>query len=338
MLGFPAPVLSVATTLVAVWLVIRAAATLVRDPLLSRAIAAVAWTIAALDILGLLELVSAALDSAALQLGALRISLLTVIKGALLLTGLLWLATVIAGAVRLHVANVHGLSASAQVLIANLVRIALVVLAILVALNTVGIDLTALALFSGAVGLGLGFGLQKIVSNLISGVILLVDKSIKPGDTIEVGSTFGWITSLKSRYVSVRARDGKEYLIPNEDLITNKVVNWTYSSRQVRLDIPFGVGYRSDLHAVRELAVAAAATVPRALKDPAPVCHVTGFGDSAIELLLRFWIDDPFNGVTNVKGEVLLKLWESFRENGVEIPFPQREVRLRDFPRLNAAD
>ena len=209
-------------------------------------------------------------------------------------------------------------------------------MALLIGLNAVGIDLTAFAVFSGAVGVGIGFGLQKIVSNFVSGIILLLERSIKPGDVIEVGSTFGSVTYLGARYASVRGRDGKEYLIPNENLITNQVVNWSYSSLLVRLDVPFGVGYESDLHTVRELAVEVAAQTKRVLATPAPVCHVTEFGDSAVNLLLRFWIEDPGNGVTNIKGAVLLGLWDAFRQHHIELPFPQRELRIRDLPRTAA--
>jgi small-conductance mechanosensitive channel len=329
MFKLAAPVVGAAATLVALWIAIRATSVLVRDPLLSRLIATVAFLVAALDMFGLLGVVSAALDSLALQLGGLRLSLLTVLKAAIVLALLLWLANAAAALVRLRVARVQALSSSGQVLVANLAKIILVAVAILIALNSVGIDLTALAFFSGAVGLGLGFGLQKVVSNLVSGVILLLDKSIKPGDTIEVESTFGWITSLNARYVSVRSRDGKEFLIPNEDLITRRVTNWSFSSRQVRLDVPFKVAYGSDLHAARRVATAAAAEPSRVLKEPAPVCHVTEFGDDGIGLLLRFWIEDPFNGVTNVKGEVMLRLWERLRDGGFEIPFPQLEIKVK---------
>jgi small-conductance mechanosensitive channel len=199
----------------------------------------------------------------------------------------------------------------------------------MVALNTVGIDLTALAIFSGAVGVGIGLGLQKIVANLLSGIILLLEKSIKPGDVIEIEKTFGWVTSLGARYVAVRSRDGKEYLIPNEDLITHAVVNWTYSTSLVRLDVPFGVAYGSDLCQVRDLAVAAAEHAGRVLRDPRPVCHATSLGDAAINLVLRFWVADPQNGVTNVRGDVIVALYDSLCANGIEIPFPQYEVRIK---------
>ena len=191
-----------------------------------------------------------------------------------------------------------------------------------------GVDLTGLAVLSGAIGVGLGFGLQKVVSNLVSGVIILLDKSIKPGDVISLGDTFGWIEQLGARYVSVVTRDGKEYLIPNEDLITGQVVNWSHSNDFVRLDIHFGLSYGDDPHEVRRVAIAAAAAVPRVLSDRAPVCHITGFGDSSVDYILRFWIRDPAGGLTNIRGNVYLALWDAFKENGISIPFPQREVKM----------
>ncbi|MGB8622982.1 MAG: mechanosensitive ion channel domain-containing protein, partial [Paracoccaceae bacterium] len=175
---------------------------------------------------------------------------------------------------------------------------------------------------------GLGFGLQKVVSNLVSGVIILLDKSIKPGDVISLGDTFGWINALGARYVSVVTRDGKEYLIPNEDLITSQVVNWSHSNDFVRLDIFFGTSYGDDPHKVREIAIEAAKTVGRVLNSRPPVCHIVGFGDSSVDYILRFWITDPTGGLTNVRGAVYLALWDAFQANGISIPFPQREVKM----------
>jgi small-conductance mechanosensitive channel len=200
--------------------------------------------------------------------------------------------------------------------------------AVIIGLQSIGFDLSSLTLFSGAIGLGIGFGLQKVVSNLISGLILLVDKSIKPGDVISLGETFGWISELGARYVSVVTRDGREYLIPNEDLITGQVVNWSHSSELVRLDIYFGVSYDSDPHEVRKLASEAAAEVKRVVPNPAPVCHVVGFGDSSIDFILRFWIRDPTGGLTNVRGAVYLALWDALKAANIEIPFPRRDVKI----------
>jgi small-conductance mechanosensitive channel len=336
--GNPASLLRVAASLMVAWMAIHASSGVIRDRLLARLVATLVWIIAALDILGLLDVVTAALDSLALSFGNVRISALTIVKGALVLSVLLWAATAASHVVRLRIARIESLTPSVKVLVANLLKITLVTIAVVTALNSVGIDLTAFAVFSGAVGLGLGFGLQKIVSNLISGVILLLDKSIKPGDVIEIEKTFGWITSLGARYVSLRGRDGKEYLIPNEDLVTHRVTNWTYSSPLVRLDVEFGVAYASDLREVRRLAIAAAQLPERVLRAPLPVCHVTAFGDSAVMLVLRFWIADPTNGVTNIKGDVMLALWDSLKTHGIELPAPRREIRVASLPRWAEAD
>ena len=303
-----------------------------RDPLLARAVAAIAWIVAALDIMGLLPATAAALDNLAITIGTFRFSVLLVIKAVFVVAILLWIALGLSRVIDIRLQNSAALSPSVRVLTGNLVRIALISVALLIGLNAVGIDLTAFAVFSGAVGVGIGFGLQKIVSNFVSGIILLLERSIKPGDVIEVGSTFGSVTYLGARYASVRGRDGKEYLMPNENLITNQVVNWSYSSLLVRLDVEFGVAYSSDLHAVRDIAVAVAKGTKRVLASPTPICHVTGFGDSAVNMLLRFWIQDPADGVTNIKGDVLLGLWDAFHEHGIEIPFPQRDLHIRDLP------
>lgn len=195
-------------------------------------------------------------------------------------------------------------------------------------LQAIGFDITSLTVLSGAIGLGLGFGLQKVVSNLVSGVILLLDKSIKPGDVISLDETFGWISSLGARYVSVLTRNGTEFLIPNEDLITNRVINWSHSSDLVRLDIHFGVSYDSDPHEVKRVASLAPTSVSRVISRPLPVCHVTNFGESSIDLVLRFWIRDPTKGLTNVRGDVYLALWDALKEADIEIPYPRRDVTI----------
>ena len=331
-LGLDPGLVGIAATLTALWIVLRASAVLLRDALFARLVATAALIIAALDIFGLLEQTAILLDGIALTIGATRLSLLLVVKAVLVIGVLLWAALAAARLLGARIRNVTGLSPSVQALAGNLLKIALATLAIVIGLDTVGVDLTAFAVFSGAIGVGLGFGLQKIVSNFVSGIILLVEQSIKPGDVIEVGHTYGAVTALGARYATVRGRDGKEFLIPNETLITNQVTNWSYTTPLLRLDIAFGVGYRSDLREVRSLAIEAAQQTRRVVASPAPVCHITEFGDSAVMLLLRFWIEDPANGVKNVTGEVYLALWDSFRERGIELPYPQRELRIREWP------
>jgi small-conductance mechanosensitive channel len=322
--------LSVVASLLTAWVVIHLVTTFVRNPALARTLAFCAWTIAALNITELLDPTVALLDSLAVTFGELRISLLTVVKGVLTLALLLWVATVLSSFLERRINLVPDLTPSIQVLLGKLLKITLITLAVVVALNSVGIDLTALAVFSGAVGVGVGFGLQKVVSNLISGVILLLDKSIKPGDVIALGETFGWISSLGARYVSVVTRDGKEFLIPNEDLITQRVVNWSFSNELVRMEITFGVSYDSNPHEVRRIAREAAARPVRVAKETPPVCHLTGFGDSSLDFVLRFWIRDPQGGVANVRGEVLLAIWDAFKEHGIQIPYPHRQLLFKE--------
>jgi small-conductance mechanosensitive channel len=224
------------------------------------------------------------------------------------------------------------LTPAIKVLTGKLIRIALIAIAIVIGLTSVGIDVSGLAVVGGALGLGIGLGLQRIVANLISGVILLMDKSIKPGDVLEVGDTYGWIQSLHARYVSIRTRDGTEHLVPNEMLITDRVINWSYTNSLVRLKLDIGVSYQSDLHRAIALCVEAAANTPRVLSNPSPACFISGFGDSSVDLSLRLWINDPDNGVSNVRGAVYIAVWDLFYEHGIEIPFPQRDLHIRSGP------
>jgi small-conductance mechanosensitive channel len=182
--------------------------------------------------------------------------------------------------------------------------------------------------------LGVGFGLQKVISNLFSGFILLIDRSIKPGDVIQIDDTFGWVNSLGTRCVSLLTRDGVEYLVPNEHLITEKVTNWSYSSKNVRQKIPIGISYNADLRKAIELVVQVAQDHKRVLENPSPVCRVIAFGDSAIELELRIWISDPVEGVMNIRSDLLLGIWDSFKDNHIDVPFPQRDVHIKASPEL----
>ncbi|NJS40033.1 MAG: mechanosensitive ion channel [Rhodobacteraceae bacterium] len=314
--------------LTAVWIIVYVASRVIQNRSVSRLFAGFVWLWVALDITGLLPRVLVLLDLAALQIGQMRLSLLSVGKALLILTVVLWLAALASKLVERRLQGIEDISPTMRALTAKLVSAVLFAIAIAVVIQTIGIDLSAFAFFTGAIGLGLGFGLQKVVSNLVSGVILLADRSIKPGDVISVGDTFGWIAQLGARYVSVVTRDGRSFLIPNEDLITNRVINWSFSTQTVRLEVAFGVAYDSDPHLVRQIAVAAAKTVSRVHDMPPPVCHISGFGESSIDFVLRFWINDPVNGVANVKGDVFLALWDSFRERGITIPFPQMEMRV----------
>lgn len=312
------------------WVIIRLSSSFVRNQRLAQAIAIAAWVLAALNIAGLIGPVLALLSTMAVPIGNLHVSVLLVLKGALTFAVLLWLANAVSRLADQRLYRLNAMPPAMQVLAAKLTRVSLLAIAVVVALGSIGIDLTAFAVFSGAIGVGIGFGLQKVVSNLISGVILLLDRSIKPGDVIEIDGTYGWITNLNARYVAVNTRDGKEHLIPNEDLITQRVVNWSYSTNLVRLHAQIGVSYRCDPHEAIRLACEAMSRVPRVLNHPEPVCLLTNFADSSINLELRFWINDPANGTTNVRSQVLLNLWDLYQAHGIEIPFPQRDVTVRN--------
>ncbi len=327
--GYRHNVIRLIASLLNAWIVIRLAAAIVNDPVWSRTIAAVAWGLAALNIVGWLDPTIEILDGLAMQVGEFRVSVYGIIKAVLSLAVLLWVASFASRLFEQRIQKVHRLTPSVQVLMAKLLKLVLLSVAVLFALSTIGVDLTALAVFGGAVGVGIGLGLQRIVANLISGVILLLDRSIKPGDVIAIGETFGWIQSLGARYTAVRTRDGTEFLIPNEDLITTQVENWSHSDVKLRLKIPVGISYNCDPHFAIKLCNEAAAKCQRVLENPGPNTLFRGFGDNSVDLEIRFWIDDPQNGRGNIISEILLNVWDAFKEHDIEIPFPQRDLHLR---------
>jgi len=320
--------LSVAASLALAWLVIAIATRLIVNGFLRAVVRYITWVWVTLSILNLTDEVRQLLDSAALEIGEMRLSILLVLQAIAVIALLIFVARFVSHTTAAQIRKNDEISPSMQVLAVKFLQVLLYGAAFFIGLKVVGVDLTGLAVLSGAIGVGLGFGLQKVVSNLVSGIIILLDKSIKPGDVISLGETFGWINSLGARYVSITTRDGREFLIPNEDLITGQVVNWSHSNDFVRLDIYFGTAYGDDPHVVRRIAIEAAKDVDRVLSLKPPVCHIVGFGDSSVDYILRFWIRDPTGGLTNIRGNVYLALWDAFQENGISIPFPQREVRM----------
>ena len=327
--GWPHSLLKISASLLTAWVVIRLSATMMRNPLLTKSVAIIAWTIAALNILNLLDPAQELLAALSFNIGSLKLSLLTIIKGLVFFAAFLWAALLVSRLIENNLKSSVSLTPSMAVLIGKLVRITLVTAAFLIAISTVGIDLSIFTFFGGALGVGLGFGLQKVVSNFISGIILLLDKSIKPGDIISIGNTYGWVNSLNARYVSLDTRDGIEHLIPNEELIINRVENWSFSHSRVRLKIPVGIHYNSDVKLAMQLCIDAAGEVARVIEKPPPNCLLAGFGDSSVDLEINFWITDPLNGLSNVKSQVLLNVWDKFHENGIEIPYPQRDLHIK---------
>lgn len=291
-------------------------------------IATLVWLGVALYLLGWLADVQRALDSIAVTVGTTRVSVFSVMKLVTAIAFFVVAAGWIARMVEQRVRRAGIFSASMQVGLSKSIKVVLYTFAVLIALNSVGIDLTTLTVFGGALGVGLGFGLQRIASNFISGFILLFDRSIKPGDVISIGQRFGWVVALHARYIVVRDRDGVETLIPNENLITSEVTNWSYTDRHVRIKLPVTISYKDDPVQAMAILEKAAEASPRVLADPAPQARMLEFGDNGIRLELRVWLMDPESGIGSVRTEINLAIWEGFKAVGITIPYPQHEVRL----------
>jgi small-conductance mechanosensitive channel len=281
---------------------------------------------------GGLERVSFVLDRIGVTVGDNRISLLTVLVIAITALALFAVVRIIRRIVSHSIQRSSGLDPAQKLLADKLALIAIVVAAFFIGIDILGIDLTALAFFSGALGLAVGFGMQKTFGNLIAGIILLMDRSIKPGDVIAVGESFGWVNKIGVRAVSIITRDGKEHLIPNENLMTEEVENWSYSSLEVRVHIEVGVSYNCDIRLAQEIMVEAALDCKRVLKSPKPNIWLKEFGDSSVNFDVLVWIKDPESGVGNVRSDILNRIWWKFKEHDIEIPFPQRDLHIRDWP------
>src|SRR5450755_3318169 len=319
--------LSVAANLAFAWLVIRLVTSVMRSTFWVRLVALAAFLVAALSIVGQLGPTIDALDSVSVVLGGLRLTPLLLIKLGVLLIVMLWLANIASNFIESRITQSGDLTPSVQVLLVKMVRLGLMIFAVAVVMSAVGINLSALAIFSGAAGVGIGFGLQKIVANFISGIILLADKSVKPGDLVTIGDSSGRISAMKTRYISVAAGDGREFLIPNEDLVTQKVTNWTYTDKNTLVKVNFGTNYDADPRLVCKLAIDVAAAAKRALKNKPPNCILVEFAEAGMKFSLTFWIADP-DGMDNVKSEVMLALWEAFKREGIRVPYVH-EIRVR---------
>ena len=295
----------------------------------------VVWVFASLHFLGWGRDVIDALDSIGIDAGRTRISVWSVMK--LLVTVSLFVVAAmwVSRWLERRVLKLDGLAPNMRIGIAKFMQAFLVGLSVLVGLNAAGLDLTTLNVLTGAIGIGLGFGLQSIAANFVSGFVLLMDRSIKPGDVISftgtMGTTtegFGWVEELRGRYVVVRDRDGVETLVPNQHLINNPVINWSYTDPRVRLKLPIRISYKDDPELAMRLLIQATEGHRRIIREPAPVARLMGFGDSGVELELRFWIPDPQEGVNNVRSDVNRSIWRLFKENGVTMPVAQREIRV----------
>lgn len=325
-IGLSSTVAFAVAKLLLAWIFIRLFVQIIEQKFARNAIAFTVWGLAALSIFGILDQTMTTMNAIGFNIGEFRLSALSVSKGIFGLFILLYGALFFANLLDKRIQNARSLNPSSRVLISKVSRVALIVSAFIIGVTSAGIDLSIFAVFSGAVGLGIGFGLQKVISNLFSGMLLLMDQSIKPGDIIEMDGTFGWVNHMGARYTELVTRDNKSYLVPNEEFITQHVVNWSHGNTLVRVQTEFGVHYDSDPHLIRKLAIEAAGKPDRVVDSPAPVCHLVEFGDSSINFVLRYWIKDAEKGIVNTKGDVMLALWDILKENDVKIPYPHREV------------
>jgi len=291
------------------------------------------WLAIGAEYLGWLDPIIAGLDSIGIATGKNRVTVWSVMKLLFTLTLFVLVAAWISRWVERRLKRLSNLAPSTRIGISKFANAFLIGLSILMGLNAAGVDLTALTVLTGAIGLGLGFGLQSIAANFVSGFVLLMDRSIKPGDVISLSGqsgtsteNFGWVQELRGRYVVVRDRDGVEMLVPNQQLISNAVINWSYTDPRIRLKLPIRVSYRDDPELALGILLAACEGQARVLREPAPVSRLMHFSDSGIELELRFWISDPQEGVNNVRSEVNRAIWRLFKEHGITIPVAQREI------------
>ncbi|MEE4281391.1 MAG: mechanosensitive ion channel domain-containing protein, partial [Pseudomonadales bacterium] len=331
--GYGVSWIGAAIALMNAWIVVRLVTLIIQSEFWSRVAFYIAWPIAALDAFGMLMPVIEQMQALAIPLGQndegspVRISLFDITRTLFYFAVLFWAANLLSRLAQQQLDQIDEISPALKALIGKVLSVLLPVIALLIALQIVGFNLATLAVFSGAVGLGVGLGLQRIVANFVAGFTLIADKSIKPRDTIEVDGVMGWVTAMQARYVALRTRDGTEMLIPNDRFMSEGVINWSRSDRVVRLHAPFGISYSTkDLRAVQKMAAEAASSVDRVVSSPPPVCNLVEFGDSSVNFDLRFWITDPESGLANVRSQVLLNIWDALAEQGIEIPFPQRDL------------
>ena len=296
--------------------------------------------VAAAMLFGWLDAIEGALNRVSLLPGRSQLSLWALLKGLVVVTAFLVVASLIARAFERHLMRLEQLAVSTRVGVSKFTSFLLIGLGLLLGINAAGVDVTTLNVLTGAIGLGLGFGLQSVASNFVSGFVLLMDKSIKPGDVISFtsantgdntgSSNFGWVQELRGRYVVVRDRDGVDTLVPNQNLITSPFINWSYSDQRVRIRLGVTVSYDDDPEVVLALLLEATEGHPRILRDPPPVSRLISFESNGMRLEVRFWIADPVNGVNNVRSDVNRAIWRIFRTHGVHVPVQQQDVRLID--------
>ncbi len=283
-----------------------------------------------LDIFGIFDETMIYLDTIAFKIGNVRLSVYILIKAFIVLLLVFWLSGLVSRKSKAYIDSSKSIKSSTKGIISKVIDILIYAIVAIIILKTFGVDMTTLAVIGGAIGVGIGFGLQKIASNFISGIILLLEKSVEIGDIVELdnGNIYGTVKHFGGRYTLLEAVDGKEIMIPNEEFIINKVTNWTYSNNRARVEIKVSVAHGSDLEKARELMMESARENPRCLNYPEIECFVTDFGEYDIKLVLFFWISDIVEGRMKPRSEVLINIWKKLAENNIQIPLPQREVTL----------
>ena len=337
--GSSTGLISAAVSLLAAWIIVRLVTLVIRSPFWSRVAFYVIWPIAALDAFGVLDDLVRQLQAFSIPIGedengvAQTFSALDFLRTIAVFGVLFWGARFLNHLIQGRINAIDELTVSFKALLSKILDVLLPVVALVAALQIVGFPFATLAIFGGAVGLGIGLGMQRTVSNFFAGFTLIADKSIKPGDVIEIEDSYGWVTAMNARYVTLRTRDGTSHLVPNDKFIEEGVVNWSHDDRVVRLHAPFGVSYDTrDVRGLARAAEARALTIDRVLKNPSPRCNLMEFGDSSINFDLRFWINDPANGSANVRSDVMMAIWDMLHEMDIEVPFPQRDIHIKSAP------
>lgn len=295
---------------------------------LENVISGLIWVLTALHLSGLQKQTFDALESIEFNIGINSINLLIALQAILSIVMTIFIALWVSRIIENRLMTAQNLNMNMRVVLTKLLRMSLLAIAVLIALSAVGLDITVLSVFGGALGIGLGFGLQRIASNYVSGFIILLDKSMQIGDVATIDSHYGVVSDLRTRYLVLRKLDGTEVIIPNETLIITPVINHSLTDRKARVQMAVQISYDSPLELALQLMEGVANRQARVLADPAATAQIKGFGDSGIDLMLSVWITDPEEGTASLQSQIYLGIWRVFQENKISIPFPQREVRI----------
>jgi small-conductance mechanosensitive channel len=337
--AYPTDWVAAAIALMNAWIIVRMVTLVIQSPFWSRFAFYVAWPVAALDAFGMLGPVVEQMQALAVPLGTnddgqrITISLLDVIKTLIYFGLLFWGSKLANRLIQQRIEEIDELSPAVKALIGKILNVILPIIALLIAFQIVGFNVTTLAVFSGAVGIGIGLGLQGIIANFLAGFTLLADRSIKPGDVIEIEGQMGWVTSMQGRYVAVRTREGTERLIPNDRFMNEGVTNWSRSDRVVRIHAPFQISYETDdVEQIQRMAVEIAIGHERVVSHPEPLCNLLALSKSSIDFDLQFWIEDPEQGISNIRSDILIQVLKQLRAANVNIPYTQHELHIRSWP------